>query len=574
VLWADPDARSPRLRERMMRPLHRPREADTQIYALTVQTNKRRLLSHKGCTDPALLDALVTPVMHGGSLPVVVHETHASWVFVVGERAYKIKKPVALGFLDYSTLSRRHAACHEEVRVNQELAPDIYLGVRAIVRTPTGFAFAPEGTLNVVEYAVEMQSFDEAETMEGMIAVGALTPSHIQDIARRLASYHRSAPAVAGGEPSQVLETWRANIQELGRLEHPGHWHMDTTRQFGEGFVNAHAKEIEQRARDGHVRDGHGDLRCEHVLVKPAVRVVDRIEFDPALRRTDIAADLAFLTMDLEAHGQRWAARELVSAYLHAGASPGSEALQSFYAAHRALVRVKVTLVDAAEHEPYARRTRLEHAERLWGLAERLCWRARRPLVIVVCGPAASGKSTLAAELAHRSQLPVVSSDEVRKRHAGLPVTERAGPEHYTREFTHATYDLLSREALAHLRRDGGVIVDATCHTKSQRALLMHHLDLHAVTRLVIHCQVTLETARARAAQRMQSPERISDATPEIVAEQFRCFEPLAELPTGSVLALDAEQTIEVQVAEATRAVDERLRPPSRADSRHTASPT
>ena len=318
-------------------------------------------------------------------------------------------------------------------------------------------------------------------------------------------------------------------------------------------------KEIEQRARDGHVRDGHGDLRCEHVLVRPAVRVVDRIEFDPALRRTDVACDLAFLTMDLEAQGQRWAAGELVSAYVHAGASPGSEALQSFYAAHRALVRVKVTLVDAAEHEPHARTTRLERAERLWGLAERLCWRARRPLVLVVCGPAASGKSTLAAELAKRSQLPVVSSDEVRKRHAGLAATERAGPEHYTRQFTRDTYDLLSRDALTHLRRDGGVIVDATCRTKSQRALLLHRLDLPSVAHLVIHCEVALETALARASQRMRNSERISDATPQIVAEQFCSFQPLDELPAGSVLALDAEQTIDVQVAEVTQAVDERL---------------
>jgi aminoglycoside phosphotransferase family enzyme/predicted kinase len=529
--------------------------------SLTNQTDHRRDLSQEGCTDPALLETLTAPAMYGGSVPVAVHETHASWVFVAGERAYKIKKPVALGFLDYSTLSRRHAACREEVRVNQDLAPGIYLGVRAIVRTPHGYRFAADGTPKAVEYAVEMQSFDEADTMEGMIAAGALTPAHIQDIARRLASLHRSAPVVGGGGPSQVLETWRANIQELGRLEHPRQWRTDLAARFGEAFVHAHAREIEQRARDGHVRDGHGDLRCEHVLVRPAVRVVDRIEFDPALRRTDVAADLAFLTMDLEAKGQLWAARELVSAYVHAGASPSSEALRSFYAAHRAFVRAKVTLIDAAEHESHARRTRLECAERLWALAERLCWRARRPLVIVVCGPAASGKSTLAAELAHRSQLPLVSSDEVRKRHAGLPATERAGPEHYTRQFTYTTYDLLSRDALTHLHRDGGVIVDATCRTKSQRALLLHSLDLPAVTHLVIHCQVALETALARATQRMQSSERISDATPQIVAEQFRSFQPLDELPAGDVLALDAEQTIDVQVAEVKRAVDERLCP-------------
>lgn len=228
--------------------------------------------------DPDLLEALAAPAMYRGHpRRVVVHETHASWVFVAGERAYKIKKPVALGFLDYSTLSRRHSACREEVRVNQEFAPEIYLRVRAIVRTPHGLRFAAEGTPKAVEYAVEMRSFDERDTLDGVIAAGALTPALIHDIAQRLASFHRSASAVAGGGPSQVLETWRTNMRELGRLEHPGHWHMGVMGRFGEAFVNAHAEEIEQRARDGHVRDGHGDLRCEHVLVRPAVRVVDRI---------------------------------------------------------------------------------------------------------------------------------------------------------------------------------------------------------------------------------------------------------------------------------------------------------
>jgi hypothetical protein len=518
--------------------------------------------SRKQCGDPDLLRALAAPAMYRSHpQQVVVHETHASWVFVAGKRAYKIKKPVALGFLDYSTLSRRHAACREEVRVNQELAPGIYLGVRAIIRTPHRFRFAAQGTPKAVEYAVEMRSFDEADTMEGMIAAGALTPAHIHDIARRLASFHRSASAVAGGGPSQVLETWRANMQELGELEHPGRWHMDTMRRFGEAFVNAHAEEIEQRVRDGHVRDGHGDLRCEHVLVRPDVRVVDRIEFDPALRCTDVAAEVAFLTMDLEAHGQTWAARELVSAYVQAGGSPGSETLRSFYAAHRALVRVKVALIAATARDGPARQGQVAAAETLWTLAERLCWQARRPVVIVVCGPAASGKSTLAAELARRSHLPVVSSDVLRKRHAGLAITERAGPEHYTRQFTHRTYGRLGDEALRHLRAGDGVIVDATCRTQSQRKLLLSRLQERGVTRLVVLCQVRLETALARAAQRMQRPERVSDATPQIVAEQFRSFQPLDELPSGSVLALDTEQTIDVQVAEVTRAIDERLSP-------------
>jgi aminoglycoside phosphotransferase family enzyme/predicted kinase len=520
-------------------------------------------VSQGGCTDPALLEALAAPAMYRGHpQQVVVHDTHASWVFVAGDHAYKIKKPVALGFLDYSTLSRRHAACLEEVRINQELAPGIYLGVRAILKTSDGFRFAVEDTPGAIEYAVEMQSFNEADTMEGMIVAGTLTPAHIQDIARRLASFHGSAPRVAGGGPSQVLQAWQTNIQELGRLKHPaGRWDMGVAEHFGEAFVNAHAEEIEQRAGDGQVRDGHGDLRCEHVLVRGDVRVVDRIEFDPALRCTDVAAEVAFLTMDLEAHGQTWAARELVSAYVQAGGSPGSETLRSFYAAHRALVRVKVALIAATARDGPARQGQVAAAETLWTLAERLCWQARRPVVIVVCGPAASGKSTLAAELARRSHLPVVSSDVLRKRHAGLAITERAGPEHYTRQFTHRTYGRLGDEALRHLRAGDGVIVDATCRTQSQRKLLLSRLQECGVTRLVVLCQVRLETALARAAQRMQRPERVSDATPQIVAEQFRSFQPLDELPSGSVLELNTEQTIDVQVAEVTRAIDERLSP-------------
>jgi predicted kinase len=263
--------------------------------------------------------------------------------------------------------------------------------------------------------------------------------------------------------------------------------------------------------------------------------------------------------MDLEAHDQAWAARELVSAYVQAGGSVGSESLRSFYAAHRALVRAKVTLIDAAEHKPSVRGARIECAERLWDLAVRLCWRARRPLVIVVCGPAASGKSTLAAELSRRSELPVVSSDVIRKQMAGVAADERARPEHYTDEFTQRTYGVLGSEALRHLRRDDGVIVDATCRTERQRAVLLRGLDQCAVTRLVVVCQVRLETALARAARRMRSSERVSDATPQIVAEQFRSFQQLDEVPPGCLLALNTEQTINVQVVEVTRTIDERL---------------
>ena len=511
------------------------------------------------CGDPDLLRALAAPAMYRGHPEVSVHETHASWVFVAGGRAFKVKKPVSLGFLDYGTLARRHSACREEVRVNRELAPGLYLGVRAIVRGgPAGFRLARDGAPGAVEYAVEMRSFREQDTFAGLIASGSLTRAHVAAVARLLADFHRSAEVVSDWGPERALAVWRANIGELEEMSRPQGWLLDVPTAFGEAFVSGHTLELRRRALLGLARDGHGDLRCEHVLAKPIVGVVDRIEFDPQLRRTDVACDLAFLAMDLEAHGQRWAARELVGAYRHAGISPGGETLRSFYAAHWALVRAKVALIAAAEHgvQSGAAGAELRQAQRLWSLSERLCWRARAPLAVVICGPAASGKSTLAAELAQRSEMPVLCSDAVRKRLAHLDEHEPAHAEHYSARFTRATYEQLGRDAVLALRRNDRVIVDATCRSREDRTLLLNRLQRVGMTRLIVRCEVPLQLALERAARRMDDPRRISDATPQIAEEQFRSFEELDEPSDGNVLRLDTTRSLDMQLAEVARAVD------------------
>jgi uncharacterized protein len=517
--------------------------------------------SPKQCGDPALLQTLASPAMYRGHPPVSVHETHASWVFVAGDRAYKVKKPVALGFLDYSTLARRRGACQEEVRVNRELARGLYLGVRAIVRSRAGFRLARDGTPKAVEYAVEMRRFREDDTFAGLIAAGSLTRAHVAAVARLLADFHRSAAIVADWDSDQVLAAWRRNVGELQRVAHPARWRLDIPTFFSEAFVKTHALELRRRALLGLVRDGHGDLRCEHVLARPTVRVVDRIEFDPKLRRTDVACDLAFLAMDLEARGQRWAAQELIGAYRHAGMSPGGEALRSFYAAHWALVRAKVALIAAAEHGRETGAEQLRQAEQLWSLSERLCWRARMPLAVAVCGPAATGKSVLAAELSQRSEMPVVSSDAVRKRLARLAPFEPARAEHYSAGFTRATYEQLGRDALLALRQSHGVIVDATCRSRRDRALLLQRMPWVGTTVLVVRCEVPLELVLERATRRLHDPRRVSDASPQLAEEQFRAFEEPDELPDGSVLRLDTAQPVDAQVAEVARAVDQRTSP-------------
>ncbi len=492
---------------------------------------------------PPTLRELATAQTWDSEGPVAMRETHASWVFLTGDRAYKVKKPVRLAFLDYGTLSRRREACLEEVRVNRELSPDLYLGVRTILRDGGGrLRLGPEDAPGALEYAVEMLRFDEADTVEELLASGRLTPAHIRAIGALIAGFHRSATPVAGGEPQAVMARWKADVAELRRLAHPVGWDLDLMGRFCESFLRRGAREIEGRVREGLVRDGHGDLRCEHVLAGDRVRLVDRIEFDPALRRIDVSADLAFLAMDLEAKGRRRAVEELLDAYRAGGGDPGSRELFSFYCAQRALVRAKVALLRAAQLEGGPAEEALARAEGLWHLAELLCWRARGPLAIVVCGPAASGKSTLARELARRSDLRVVSSDALRKRMAGLAATDRAGPELYTAERTRATYEMLARETEAALQEGRGVIVDATCRSRGDRAALLATLRRHQGAWLFVRCVVSRRTLLARAAARMGSPERVSDATPEIAAEQASAFEDLDEVPAGNVLELDAEQ--------------------------------
>ncbi len=506
--------------------------------------------------DP--LDALASPSMYPDSPPVSVRETHASWVFLAGERAYKVKKPLDLGFLDYSTLALRRAACREEVDVNCELAPDIYLGVLAILSTDAGFRFAEDETPEAIEYAVEMVRFAEADTLAGLIAAGVLTHATLAAVARRLADFHRAAPVVDDWGADRVLAAWRQNIAELRAIEHPESWDVDAAAHFGEAFVASHAAELQRRVLSGLARVGHGDLRCEHVLCFPTVRVVDRIEFDPGLLRIDVAYDLAFLAMDLEAQGQAWAARELVERYDEMGLDVGSSELRSFYAAHCALVRAKVTAIVAEEHEDEEYQSPMADAQALWELGERLCWRARGPLAVVVCGPAASGKSTLAAELSRRSEMGVVSSDELRKATAGLAGTERGEPDLYSERSTRATYELLGREADSIARREGGVIVDATCRSRTDRARLLHHLGSDELNLLVVRCEAPIEVSLERATRRLRDAERVSDATPEIAAEQFHTFEPLDELAPEIVLKVNTEHDLHTQVAQVTRAVDRR----------------
>jgi aminoglycoside phosphotransferase family enzyme/predicted kinase len=480
---------------------------------------------------------------------VEVHETHVSCVFVAGERAYKLKKPLVLPFLDYGTPARRRAMCDEEVRLNRRLAPAIYLGVRAIRPTPVGFELADADAEDAEDYLVEMRRFDEADTLAGRLADGRLTDADDRAVARRLAAFHAAARRVpATGRPVVAVERRMAvNAHELLALVDQ---RSETERvlaleRFVHAFVGAHAGLLDARARRGQVRELHGDLRAEHVLLATDVQVVDCIEFDRELRELDVGDELAFLVMDLTALGGERFARVLVDAYRDAGGDPGDDALIAFYATYRALVRAKVALLRAGQlpaSDP-AHGRESAAARDLLALAERFAWRARTPLAIVLCGVPASGKSHLASALAERSGLAHLSSDVTRKRLAGLPPTDRAEPADYGPDASRRTYADLGRRAAQRVAAAGGVLIDATFRHRADRDAFRAGFG-EAAPLLYVECRVPAAELERRARTRDRDPARVSDADVAVVLREAGTWEPLDEVAADAHVTLRADRPV------------------------------
>ncbi|HTU31695.1 MAG TPA: AAA family ATPase, partial [Solirubrobacteraceae bacterium] len=377
---------------------------------------------------------------------VEIRETHISWLFLAGERVYKLKKPLVLDFLDYGSAERRREMCREEVRLNRRLATDLYLGVRGVSVTEEGAELTAEDDPRAVEFVVEMCRYDERDTLAALLERGELRAEDVAAVGRVLAAFHataRRAPAerapvlAAERRFDQNLHELLADVEQRGEIER-----IQSLERFAHAFITAHAATFEERAAEGWIRDGHGDLRAEHVLVGPIVRVVDCVEFDRSLRELDVADDLAFLVFDLAARGGERFAEVLVRAYRDAGGDPGDDRLIAFYATYRALVRAKVALLRAAQLQSTSAGDGPDSAEAgdLIALAERFAWRARLPLAIVVCGAPASGKSYLARALSERSGFAHLSSDLTRKRLAGVQPTQRAGEEAYGADWNQRTY--------------------------------------------------------------------------------------------------------------------------------------
>lgn len=473
--------------------------------------------------------------------------THISWVFVARERAYKVKKPVRLAYVDYATLARRRSMCRAEVALNGRLAPDVYLGVRSLVPAEGGgLRLAEEEDPAAVEYAVEMRRFDESHTLAARLAAGTAGESEVTALGGVLARFHATAvPVTAGGGAERVKRSLDDDFASLEAVAEPALRHeLSEDERFTAALLQGRWDQLERRAAAGLVRDGHGDLRLEHVLLEREIEVVDCVEFDPALRRIDVAEDLAFLVMELHAAARPELAVALVDAYRAAGGHPGDDALLAFFAAYRAQVRAKVALTRAFQPDADLRARTVEAAA-LLRLGRRLQWAATGPRVIVVGGVAAAGKTTVADALAERSGFARVSSDIVRKQRAGLDPTRRAPAALYEDGWSRETYTAMAERARA--LAAGGVIVDATFRRRADRDAFFAALGWD-VPALVVECRAPLHVLERRAIARELAPRNMSDADRAIVLAQAGTFEPLDEIPAVDHVVVRTDRPVPVVV--------------------------
>jgi aminoglycoside phosphotransferase family enzyme/predicted kinase len=489
-----------------------------------------------------------------------VRTTHGSRVFLAGDRAYKVKKPVALGFLDYSTLERRRALCGEEVVLNRRLAPGRYLGVRALVPDGDRLRLAAEDDPAAVEYAVEMRRYREQDTLAARLSAGSAGVPELAALGRRLAGFHAAVPADATpGAAERAARRMDDTLLALAGLAPDAGARARVARsaRTAGALLAASWDELEARGRAGRVRDGHGDLRLEHIVLEHGIEVVDCLEFDPGLRRIDVAEDLAFLVMELHERRRPDLARVLVDAYRRAGGDAGADWLLAAFAAYRAEVRAKVAWLRAAQRSsPAAAAADRDHGTALLALATRLRWAAHAPLVLMVAGLSGSGKTTVADALGVESGYRRLSADVVRKQRAGIAPTRPAPAAAYGDAASRATYHDLGRRA--RILAPEGVIVDATFRRRADRDAFHAALGT-GVPVLHVECRAPAAVLEARIQARAGRPGQVSDAGPEVLRAQLAAPAGYDELPAAGHVPVrtDGVQVATV-LAAITDAVDRR----------------
>ncbi|MCK6460059.1 MAG: AAA family ATPase [Planctomycetes bacterium] len=433
---------------------------------------------------------------------VEVKETHASLVFLAGDRAYKVKKPVRYAFLDYSTLERRRRFCEEEVRLNRRLAPSVYLGVAPI--TADGRV---RGEGDAVEYAVEMVRLPQDRMLDELLKRGAVTVADAERIADAVAEFH----ARADRHGSQPIDHLRSNLDDAARFL-PSSW-LAWLREEHER-LRAELSPLLARRK---AVDGHGDLHASNVcMTDRGIVIYDCIEFEPRFRIEDAAAEIAFLAMDFERHGAWDLSRAFVRRYAERSGDRDAERLLPLFKPYRACVRGLVESLRGAPGAGAYFRLAVSY-----GLGT---------FAILVCGLPGTGKSTFAREAARAFDMEHLRSDEIRKELLGIAPTEHwkggflEGP--YAPDITELTYRKMRLKAAALLHAGRRVVADATFAQRAWRDAFEAAARDAGARCVVVHVTCPEEVVRARLAVRAGDKTEVSDADFAVYLKAKETFEP------------------------------------------------
>jgi aminoglycoside phosphotransferase family enzyme/predicted kinase len=478
-------------------------------------------------------------------------QTHISFVFLAGDEVYKVKKPVRFSFLDFSSLERRHHFCREEVRLNRRLAPDVYLGIVAICGDGDAYRLGAEDDPAAVEYAVHMRRLRADRILANLLTARAVTPAMIDPIAARIAAFHAAADAddaiTANGSIDAVWRVLSDNFIGAAPFRDRTIPAADDDRiqRFCRRFLDDHADLFARRQQQHRIRECHGDLHSEHISLDDGVAVFDCVEFNPRFRNCDVAAEVAFLAMDLDYRGHPALAQRFVDAYVARTGDDELRALLPFYSCYRAYVRGKVDSLksDAAEVEPADRHMAAESAQRHFALAYRYSWSAVHPLVVVF-GLSGSGKSVIARGLSRRTGFVYFGSDEIRKELAGMPPQTRGSADLYTAQRSAQTYRAMLDRAGAAIASGRGAIIDATFQLRSHRDGA-RAIATVAITPIVfVECTAPEAVVRTRLARRAHDAHEASDADWRIYERQRAVYEPFAADEPGQHVLLDTTRPV------------------------------
>lgn len=496
-------------------------------------------------------------------------ETHASWVFIGSKFVFKFKKPVDFGFLDFSSLDKRKRACDAELRLNARLAPSVYLGVVPVrsgqqsglwVDDPD--AISAVGSRGdpadpIADYAVKMHRLPDERRADHLLEQGKLGQDEIERLAILLAEFHAQSTCNEEisryGQPDAVAGNVRENFDQTRG------WITDYVdrRTEGEienhqlGFLRERKELLQERVAQQRVRDGHGDLRLDHVYLSDSeIDVIDCIEFNDRFRYADTAADLAFLVMDLSHRGRRDLAEWLMARYASASGDYEAYRLIDFYEGYRAYVRGKVTALLHQQSRP--RNDELAQKARSYFLHALVAQKPSLQPARLICvgGLIASGKSTVARRIARALCCPTVDTDSTRKRLMGVPLDQPLGQGAfqgaYGDEVSERVHDTVLHHAGDVLGTGRSIIIDASFRKKSTRARAFDLAKRHDVPLSFVECTVPEPVAKTRLHQRA-SAKTVSDARADLYDTFRRSFEAVDELQSDSHLLLDTSRSLEEQ---------------------------